>query len=103
MIVSSFDLDTLLFVFAALFFLFGAWFGRFMTRYPFGRKPFTGMEAMIGMTGLVKKVRDGTLEVAVDGQIWVAESDSISDLNAGDYVRIDSIEGMKLKVSRRNQ
>lgn len=103
MIVSSFDFDTVLFIVAVLFFLFGAWFGRAMTRYPFGRKPFTGMESMIGMTGLVKKVRGGTLEVSVDGQVWVAESDGITDLSTGDYVRIDSIEGMKLMVSRRDQ
>ncbi len=101
MTIPAVDLYTLIFLLAAAFFLFGAWFGRFMTRYPFGRKPYTGMEAMVGTTALVKKVMNEVMEVTVQGQTWVAESDSSGDISSGDYVRVDAIEGMKLRVSKK--
>lgn len=102
MTIPGTDFDILFFLVAMAFFLFGAWFGRFMTRYPFGRKPFTGMEAIIGSTGQVSKIRNEILEVTVQGQTWVAESDRITDIRTGDYVLIEGIEGMRLKVSKKH-
>lgn len=87
---------------ALAFFLFGAWFGRFMTRYPFGRRPFTGTESLIGRIGTVKRVRDEIIEVTVQGQVWVSDNEGTLDLREGDQVMIEGVEGMKLKISRKS-
>ncbi len=93
--------DILVILLAMAFFLFGAWFGRFLTRYPFGRKPYAGMEALIGRIGIVRRVRDEILEVTVQGQIWVSENDGVPGIKEGDEVMITGVEGLKLKVARK--
>lgn len=102
MVIPGIDFDILIFLVVIASFLFGAWFGRFMTRYPFGQKPQTGMEFLIGEMAIVRKVRNRILEVSADGQIWVAENTGTSEIKEGDYVKIEAVEGMKLKVSGKH-
>lgn len=57
-----------------------------------------GMEGMIGETGLVKESLNLHGSVLVHGELWEAESDT--QVNEGEMVRVDSIEGLKIKVSK---
>ncbi len=86
---------------AVLSFLFGAWLGRFLTRYPFGRKPYAGTESLPGRIGVVKRVWSETAEVSIDGEIWIADlNEQIGTINPGDQVVVRSVEGLKLRVKK---
>ena len=63
------------------------------------RKPTTGQEGMIGKRGVVltSKVK-GSLQIQVQGEIWQAVSHE--KVRAGDKVRIEDIEGLRLIVSK---
>ena len=55
------------------------------------------------MTALVTEDVDnitGAGAVQVDGKVWTARSSDGSPLQAGDLVRVDRIEGVKLYVSQ---
>ena len=58
------------FLVAILTFFFGAWLGRFLVRYPFGRGPVTGKESMVGRYAIVTAVKEDEYEVSLDSQIW---------------------------------
>lgn len=58
------------------------------------RKPATGREALIGAEG---DVRPGGM-VFLEGELWRAECDE--PLEAGDRVKVLSVENMKVKVSK---
>lgn len=96
--LSDFDVIVILLIIAV--FLFGAWLGRFLTRYPFGRRPYTGMESLVGKMGTVKKVRNEIMEIEVQSQIWVSDIDPRQNLKVGDQVVVDGIEGVKVKVRK---
>ncbi len=62
-------------------------------------KPTTGQEGMIGKRGVVLKSKvKGRLQIQVQGEIWQAVSDE--KVRAGDKVRIEDIEGLRLIVSK---
>jgi membrane protein implicated in regulation of membrane protease activity len=61
-------------------------------------KPKTGAEAMIGEAAKVVTACRPLGEVRVQGELWEARCDEGAD--AGETVRIDSIEGLTLVVSR---
>lgn len=96
--LSGAALDIVLLIVALAFFLFGAWMGRMLTRYPFGRKPYTGMESLIGSTGVIRSIKGESMEVSVDGQIWIAFYDEKKNFKPGDEVQVKGVEGLKLKV-----
>ena len=81
--LSGAALDIVLILVALAFFLLGAWMGRMLTRYPFGRKPYTGMESLIGSTGVIKSIKGESMEVTVDGQVWIAFYDERKNFKAG--------------------
>ena len=63
----------------------------------------TNADRVIGMTALVTEDVDnitGAGAVQVDGKVWTARSMDGSPLAAGELVRVDRIEGVKLYVSR---
>jgi membrane-bound serine protease (ClpP class) len=57
-----------------------------------------GMEGMVGETGLVKETLDPHGCVLVHGELWEAES--VTPVDEGETVRVDSVHGLKIKVSK---
>jgi membrane-bound serine protease (ClpP class) len=59
----------------------------------------TGREGMVGQTGRALSAlgRDGTGQVIAHGEIWAAISDS--SIAPGTPVRIDAVDGLRLRVS----
>jgi membrane protein implicated in regulation of membrane protease activity len=88
-------------VVAVGFFFFGAWFGRFFTRYPFGQKSVTGKEGMLSKVATVEKKVSDHYEVRIDSQVWRAYCDK--PLNAGEKVVVTDINGNKLTVEKINK
>ncbi|MBI4687403.1 MAG: nodulation protein NfeD [Nitrospirae bacterium] len=63
------------------------------------RKPVTGIEELKGMEGTARTdvFKDGT--VFIHGEIWSASSDE--QIKAGDKIVVESVEGLKLKVKKK--
>lgn len=57
----------------------------------------TGVEAMIGMTGVALTDCDPDGQVKIKGQIWKARC--AEGVDAGTNVRVDAVEGLRLDVS----
>jgi membrane-bound serine protease (ClpP class) len=57
-----------------------------------------GMEGMVGETGLVKEALDLHGRVLVHGEVWDAEA--ATKVDEGETVRVDSVSGLKIKVSK---
>jgi membrane-bound serine protease (ClpP class) len=57
-----------------------------------------GAEGMLGETGLVKETLDLHGRVLVHGELWDAEA--ATKVDAGETVRVDSVNGLKIKVSK---
>ncbi len=79
----------------ALFFLFAVGMGIRAQRRPVT----TGSEGLVGEVGVARTPvsQDGT--VFVRGELWSARSDE--SVNAGDAVVVLAVEGMRVKVARR--
>ena len=63
----------------------------------------TNADRVIGMTALVTEDVDnitGAGAVQVDGKIWSARSTDGSTMTAGELVRVERIEGVKLYVAK---
>ena len=67
--------------------------------YIMRRKPTTGALGMIGQTGKILREKNGYFQVDVHGEIWRCESSE--SLRAGDHIRVESVEGITLKVTQR--
>ena len=63
-------------------------------------KVSTNLDRIIGMKGLVTKdiTKDNIGEVKVDGKLWSAYSDT--NISKGQYVKILSINSVKIKVEK---
>lgn len=59
-----------------------------------------GMEGMVGETGLVKESLNPHGRVMVHGELWEAEAEAATQVDEGETVRIDSVNGLKIKVSK---
>jgi membrane-bound serine protease (ClpP class) len=57
-----------------------------------------GAEGMLGETGLVKETLDLHGRVLVHGELWEAEA--TTQIAVGETVRVDSVTGLKIKVSK---
>ena len=71
-------------------------------RFNENRQP-TNADRVIGMTAVVTEDVDnitGAGAVQVDGKTWTARSSDGTGLAAGELVRVDRIEGVKLYVTR---
>jgi len=60
-------------------------------------KKLGGMDGMIGETGLVKDALNPVGRVHVHGELWEAEAEG--PVAEGETVRVDSVAGLKIKVS----
>jgi membrane-bound serine protease (ClpP class) len=61
-------------------------------------KKLGGMEGMIGEIGLVKEILNPKGTVLVHGELWDAEAEN--QVAEGERVRVDSVQGLKIKVSQ---
>lgn len=61
-------------------------------------KKLGGMEGMLGEIGLVKETLNPKGRVMVHGEVWEAEAET--QVAEGKKVRVDSVEGLKIKVSQ---
>ena len=61
-------------------------------------QPVTGMDGIIGETGVSSSVLTPVGQVKIYGEIWSAESVDGNRINKNKKVRIESIEGLTLKV-----
>ncbi|MBT3366752.1 MAG: nodulation protein NfeD [Nitrospina sp.] len=57
-----------------------------------------GIEGMLGETGLVKESLNPHGRVLIHGELWEAECEG--EIAEGENVSVDSVEGLKIKVSR---
>jgi len=64
------------------------------------RKPTTGMEGLIGKSGVVTVPLTPEGKVRVHGEIWSATADEA--LTEGTRIRVSSVTGLTLKVKREN-
>lgn len=95
---STFDLTIVLV--AILFFFIGAWLGRLFVRYPFGHGPYTGREAMVGESAIVKAVKEDGYEISCDSQIWSAIPAEGYTFSMDEKVKIIGTKGIKLIISK---
>lgn len=79
---------------------FGAWITRLLMRYPFGRGPLTGKDSMVGKPGTVVGKKNRILRIAINSQVWNAESDDYDTIEAGDRVTVVSVDNLTLHVKR---
>ncbi len=77
----------------------GAWITRILLRYPFGRNPMTGKEALIGRKARVVDKKNGYLRVFINSQVWTAESPDIGAIEKGDFVLIRAVDNLTLTVA----
>ena len=81
----------------ALFFLFAVSMGIRAQR----RRVTTGMEGLVGAVGTARTAVSDDGTVFVRGELWSARSDE--PLAAGDAVEVLTVEGMRVKVKRRER
>lgn len=61
-------------------------------------KKLGGMEGMVGELGMVKEALNPKGRILVHGELWEAECEG--EIHDGEKVKVDSVEGLKVKVSR---
>ncbi len=61
-------------------------------------KKMGGMEGMVGETGMVKETLNPKGRVMVHGELWEAEAKM--QVAEGEKIRVDSVEGLEIKVSQ---
>ncbi len=66
------------------------------------RRPATGKEGLVGKVGSANTVLDPTGMVYVEGELWTATSEA-GRIEAGEEVVITKVEGLKLKVTKKQQ
>ncbi len=98
--LSGTALSILLLIFFLLGLAFGAWLARLLIRYPFGRNPITGREALIGTIAIVTSIRDGLIEAKAGSQIWRVTNMNDDELRIGDRVIVRSFDNLTLLVEK---
>jgi len=68
----------------------------------FRRKPVTGQEGMIGLEGRVIKTLTPVGTVIVGGEYWRSKSVN-GNIGVGESVKIVGVDGLTLKVKRKDQ
>ncbi len=64
------------------------------------KKPTTGMEALIGETGVARSEVNTTGKVNIHGEIWNAYSDE--PVESGENIVVISVDGLKMKIKKIN-
>lgn len=65
-----------------------------------GLPPGTGPETLIGMVGQARSKLDPRGKVFVEGAFWDAENVGSEQIDAGDHVVVQALDGLLLKVKR---
>jgi len=65
------------------------------------KKPLTGLESLVGKTGVAYTKIDKKGKVFIKGEIWEAFSDTV--IEKDEEVIVEKVEGMRLKVKRRGE
>lgn len=81
-------------------FALGLWVERLFVWYPFGLKPLTGKESMIGKNAAVILVKSAYIEVKIDSQIWKARALGSNIPEKGDSVVVRDVISNTLLVER---
>jgi membrane-bound serine protease (ClpP class) len=63
-----------------------------------GRRPVSGMEGLLGNTGVVRQRLDPAGTVFVQGTLWSARS--TTPVEVGETVRVIGVQGLKLTVEK---
>ncbi len=66
------------------------------------RRPATGKEGLVGKVAVAHTVLDPTGMVYVEGELWTATSEA-GRIETGDEVVVTKIEGLKLRVTKKQQ
>jgi membrane-bound serine protease (ClpP class) len=66
------------------------------------RRPTTGREGLIGKTAVTHTALDPTGMVFVEGELWTAISEA-GKIEVGEEVVVTKIEGLKLRVTKKQQ
>ena len=66
------------------------------------RRPTTGKEGLIGKTAVAHTALDPTGMVLVEGELWTASSEA-GRIEVGEEVTVTKVEGLKLKVAKKQQ
>ncbi len=80
-------------------FALGLWVERLFVWYPFGLKPLTGRESMLGKIAVVTLVKPTYMEVKFDSQIWKAKFIGGSPPDIGETVQIREVISNTLVVA----
>ena len=64
------------------------------------RRPATGKEGLVGKVALARSVLDPTGMVYVEGELWTASSEA-GRIEAGEEVVVTKVEGLKLRVTKK--
>ena len=64
------------------------------------KHPMTGIKGMIGEKGMVRKELNPEGIVFIHGEIWHAESINGEKIKKGEKVKVEEIEGLKIKVKK---
>lgn len=81
-------------------FLIGVWLQRIFVWYPFGLKPLTGKESMVGKKAAVTLVKPSYIEVKIDSQIWKARVIGANRPKAGETVTVKDVISNTLLVEQ---
>jgi membrane-bound serine protease (ClpP class) len=66
------------------------------------KRPATGHEGLVGLVGIAKSdINEDEGAIALHGEVWSAFSDEL--IAKGDKVVVDSVTGLKVKVSKKSQ
>ena len=65
------------------------------------RKPVTGAEGMVGLTGEARTDVHDKGQVFIHGELWSAWSEE--DIKAGDKVMVEKVDNLKLKVKLKSE
>ena len=90
------DLDWCVYMFIFLF-LAGILAVKLYIFYPHFRKPLTGTEGMIGLSGKTLEVLNPYGQVKIRGEIWNAKSLE-GVVNKGEKVEISDVDGLEVLV-----
>lgn len=70
-----------------------------LTWKSYRRKVTTGVESLIGSTGKIVEWQNDKGRVAVQGEIWQAEAETVLSLRAGEPVKIIAVENLTLRIA----
>ncbi len=82
-------------------FLLGAFLGRMLSWYPFGKTGFTGVEGMLGRRCVITKITKDRMEAEFDSQIWAARPVNPNEsFTLGEKALIRDVDSLTLIIEK---